>query len=437
MPSRKLTIEYLPVASLRLDPKNARLHSDGQIRQIAKSIEAFGFNVPVLVDANSQVVAGHGRLLACKLLGIAHVPAILLEHLSGAQRRAFMIADNRLTENSEWDNRLLAEQLMTLSQAELDFSVEVTGFEMGEIDVMIENLAPVGRCKDDPADAIPDSRTKPHVTRAGDLWALDRHRVYCGDARSEVSYSALMKGCRAQMVFADPGYDDPIGGYVTRPGKIHHHPEFISASGEMSPSEFTTFLMNIFAQIVRNTVEGTFHFICMDWRRSGEVISAARSVYSEFESLCVWVKDGAGRGSLYKSQHELIFVFKSGTKSRRNNVQLGKHRRYRTNVWQYPRVNSDLASSSIPRPTIKPVELVADAILDCSVRGSVVLDPFLGAGTSVIASERTGRACFGIELNPVHVDATIRRWQSLTRQQAVNALSGRTFNEIEQEITNG
>jgi hypothetical protein len=248
MPSRKLTIEYVPVASLHLDPKNARLHSDKQVQQIARSIETLGFNVPVLVDANSQVVAGHGRVLASKLLGIADVPVIRLEHLSQTQRLAFAIADNRLTENSEWDKRLLAEQLMTLSRAELDFSVEVTGFEVGEIDVMIENLAPAVRCKDDPGDAIPESRTK-LVTRAGDLWALDRHRVYCGDARSEISYSALMKDCRAQMVFTDPGFNDPIDGYVTGPGKIHHP----SASGEMSPSELTTFLVTIFAQMVRNT----------------------------------------------------------------------------------------------------------------------------------------------------------------------------------------
>jgi len=441
MLTRKLTIEYLPVTSLRVDPNNARLHGDRQVRQIAKSIEAFGFNVPVLVDANSQVVAGHGRLLAGKLLGIADVPVIRLEHLSETQRRAFMLADNRLTENSEWDKRLLAEQLITLSQAELDFSVEVTGFEMGEIDVMIENLEPAARRKDDPADAIPPPRKKPQVTRAGDLWTLDRHRVYCGDARSEISYSALMKDCRAQMVFTDLGCNDPIDGYVTRPGQIHPS-EFISASGEMSPSELTTFLMTIFAQIVRNTFDGTLHFICMDWRRSGELISAARSVYSEFNDVCVWVKDLAGRGSLYRSQHELVFVFKSGEKSQRSNIQLGKHSRYRTNIWQYPRVNSvsrtdDEASSSIVRPTIKPAELVADAILDCSVRGSVVLDPFLGTGTTVVAAERTGRCCYAMELEPAYVDTAVRRWQHYTGLAAIHEATGESFAQRAKEIADG
>ena len=439
MPSGTLTINYLPVASLRLDSKNARLHSDKQVRQIARSIEVFGFNVPILVDADLRVMAGHGRLLAGRLLGITDVPVIRLEHLSENQRRAFMLADNRLTENSEWDRRLLAEQLMTLSQAELDFSVEVTGFEVGEIDVMIENLAPAGRCKNDSADAISNRRTKPHVSRLGDLWTLDRHRVHCGDARSENSYSALMKDCRAQMVFTNPRYNDPVDGYVTGPRKVHQ-PQSAPASGETSPSEFTAFLMTIFAQIVRNTLDGTIHFICMDWRRSEELISAARSVYSEFDNVCVWVKDEAGHGSLYRSQHELIFVLKSGKKSHRNNIQLGKRRRYRTNVWHYPSLNSSSstpASSSVLHPTIKPVELVADAILDCTARGSIVLDPFLGTGTAVIAAERTGRLCFGMERDPTLVDTAVRRWQSFTGHAAVHNVTGKTFAQREREATDG
>ena len=439
MPSAQLKINYLPVASLRLDPTNARLHSDKQVQQIARSIEVFGFNVPILVDADLRVMAGHGRLLAGKLLGIADVPVIRLEHLSETQRRAFMLADNRLTENSAWDKRLLAEQLMTLSRAELDFSVEVTGFTVGEINMMVENLAAAGRSKNDPADAIPDRRTKPQVSRVGDVWTLDRHRVYCGDATSENSYSALMKDSRAQMVFTNPRYNEPLDGLVTGPRKVHQ-PQSIPVSGETSPSEFTSFLMTIFASMVRNTIDGTIHFICMDWRRSEELISAARSVYSEFKDVCVWVKDGAGQGPLYRSQHELIFVFKSGNKAQHNAVRLGKRRSHRTNVWNYPTVNAlpgERTSSSILRSTIKPVELVADAILDCSVRGSVVLDPFLGTGTTVIASERTGRICFGMELDSASVDTAVRRWQSLTGHTAVHNVTGETFAQHEREAADG
>jgi len=435
---RSLSVVSRPIADLRPDPNNPRLHTRNQIRQIARSIETFGFNVPVLIDAQGQLIAGHGRVLAAQFLGMSHVPTIRLEHLTGAQIHAFMIADNRLAENSVWDDRLLAEQLKELSTLDLDFNVEVTGFQMSEIDLMIEALAPASHGKDDPADQVPDSCTKPQVTRSGDLWVLDRHRIYCGDARNQVSYSALMKGRRAEMVFTDPPYNDPIDGYVTGFGKIHH-PEFLVASGEMSASEFTAFLTAVFAQLGRNTVDGALHFICMDWRHLTELLSAARSVYTELKNLCVWMKDNAGQGSLYRSQHELVFVFKSGKRPHRNNIQLGQYGRYRTNVWQYRRVNSlsrgtDEGNLSNLHPTIKPVELVADAILDCTARGDVVLDAFLGSGTTVIAAERTGRTCYGFELDPRYVDTIVRRWQAFTGQIAVLESTGRTFNDIEEEI---
>lgn len=437
MAQQVLSIEYRPLASLSFDPQNPRVHSNRQIRQIARSVETFGFNVPVLIDGKGQLIAGHGRVLAAQRLGMTQVPTIMLENLTETQIRAFMIADNRLTENSVWDDRLLAEQLKALAGLELDFSVDVTGFEMSEIDLMIEDLAPAGLDKDDPDDAIPDFGTKPQVTRAGDLWVLDRHRVCCGDARNGAAYSAVMGDRHADMGFADPPYNDPIDGYVNGFGKVHH-PEFAVASGEMSESEFTDFLQNVLAQLARNSVDGALQFICMDWRHSGELISAARPVYAEFKNLCVWVKDGAGQGSLYRSQHELVFVFKNGKRPHRNNIQLGQYGRYRTNVWQYRRVNSlsrgtDEGNLSVLHPTIKPVELVADAILDCTARGDVVLDPFLGSGTTVIAAERTGRACCGIELDPRYVDTIVRRWQVFTGQSAVQESTGRTFNEMEEE----
>jgi DNA modification methylase len=433
-----LSIVDCPIAELRLDPNNPHLHTKKQIRQIARSIETFGFNVPVLIDANCQLIAGHGRVLAAKLLGVTHVPTIRIEHLNEAQKRAFMIADNRLTENSEWDERLLAEQFKALAVLELDFSLEVTGFEIGEIDMKIDSLTPASRSVNDPADAIPDFGTKPHVTRAGDLWVLGRHRVYCGDARNRSAYSELMTDRRADVVFTDPPYNDPIDGYVTGFGKVHH-PEFAVASGEMSETEFADFLTNVFTQLARNSVDGALQFICMDWRHTGELISAARSVYTEFKNLCVWVKDNAGQGSLYRSQHELVFVFKNGKKPHRNNIQLGQYGRYRTNVWQYRRANSlshntDKGDVANIHPTIKPVDLIADAILDCTARGDVVLDPFLGSGTTVIAAERTGRYCYGLELDPRYVDTIIRRWQAFTGQNAICEPTGRTFNEIEEEI---
>ena len=434
---RDLLIEYIDIANLRPDPQNPRMHSDKQVRQIARSIESFGFNVPVLIDTDLQVIAGHGRLLAAKFLKMTKVPAIRIEHLSEAQRRAFLIADNRLTEKSTWDERLLAEQFEVLSTLDLDFSLDITGFEMAEIDTTIESLVPACSGEDDLSDAIPEPTAQHVVTESGDLWMLGRHRVLCGDARNREAYSTLMENRRAAMIFTDPPYNDPIDGYVVGFGKMHH-PEFEMASGEMSPSEFTAFLTSVLVQLGRSSTDGSLHFIFMDWRHAGELLAAARSVYSEFKNLCVWVKENAGQGSLYRSQHELVFVFKRGKNSHRNNIQLGQFGRYRSNVWHYRRASSLGRSTEEGQlnglhPTVKPVELVADAILDCTARGDIVLDPFLGSGTTVIAAERTGRTCYGMEVSPTYVDTIVRRWQSFTGLTAVHAITGKTFTAIEEE----
>jgi DNA modification methylase len=437
MPStRQLTIRYLPESSLRLDPKNPRFHSEKQIRQIARSIEAFGFNVPVVVDAKLQVIAGHGRVLASRQLKLAEVPTIQLDHLSDTQRRAFLIADNRLTENAAWDEQLLGEQLKCLSEAEIDFSLEVTGFEMAEIDLFIEGLASEGEAEEDRADALPTEFIC--VTRPGDLWCLGKHRVLCGDALDADSYSRLMEKKKASLLFTDPPYNVPIDGNTSGFGKTHYR-EFAMASGEMSEEQFTEFLRKSLAAAADNTLSGSMHFVCMDWRHMWQLLAAGTAIYSEFKNLCVWTKESGTMGSLYRSQHELVFVFKYGKTSHRNNIQLGKFGRNRTNVWNYPRANSFGRSSDegallTLHPTVKPVTLVADAILDCSARGELILDPFLGSGTTVIAAEKTGRTCYGLELDPQYVDIVVRRWQAFTGQNAQHATSGRLFNEIEKEV---
>ena len=434
--AQTLAVDYLPVVSLRLDPKNPRAHSDKQIQQIARSIQIFGFNVPVLVDASLRVIAGHGRLMACKLLGINKVPVIRLEHLSEHQTRAFMIADNRLTENADWDDRLLGEQLKILSEAELDFTLETTGFEMGEIDLFIENLAPADDGGDDPADLLPDPSLA-QVSRSGDLWKLGKHRVFCGDALSPKSYRVLMDGQRANVIFTDPPYNVPIAGHVSGNGKVHHR-EFVMASGEMSEAEFIDFLTDAFTLLAHHSLKGSLHYICMDWRHMRELLAAAGATYSELKNLCVWTKDNAGMGSFYRSQHELVFVLQNGASSYRNNIQLGRFGRSRSNVWHYPGANSFARSTKegdllALHPTVKPVALVADAIMDCSARGDLVLDPFLGSGTTVMAAERTGRVCFGMELDPGYVDIVIRRWQKFTNHEPVHQVTGQTFTQREEE----
>jgi DNA modification methylase len=432
-----LKVRLAAVCSLKLCARNPRIHSAKQLRQIARSIETFGFNVPVLIDGNLNVIAGHGRIMAAQLLGWKEVPTICLDHLTESQAKAFMIADNRLTENSTWDDRLLAEQLQELSALDLDFSLEVIGFDMGEIDFRIEEQKAPQTIDKDPADMLPEESSGPQVSRVGDLWLLGTHRVYCGSALEDASYEVLMQGDRAAMVFTDAPYNFSIQRNVSGLGSIRHR-EFVMASGDMTEAEFTTFLIRACSLLTRNSRNGSLHYLCMDWRHMSELLSAGRQVYSELKNLCIWAKDSPGMGSLYRSQHELIFVFKNGRGAHRNNVQLGQYGRNRGNVWHYAGVNSfaratDEGNLLALHPTVKPVALVLDAILDCTARGDAVLDGFLGSGTTVIAAERTGRCCYGLELDPLYVDTIVRRWQAYTGNVARHASSGKSFSQLEAE----
>jgi DNA modification methylase len=426
----RIEVVYRGIETLRPDPHNPRRHTRQQIKQIAESIQAFGFNVPILVDRDLQVIAGHGRLLACRELGWTEVPTISLDHLSEAQAKAFLIADNRLTEIATWDDRLLAEQLKELSVLDLDFRLEATGFHMGEIDFRIESLnAPAAA---DPDDDVEEPQG-PAVSRPGDLWLCGPHRLFCGNAVDAGAYRTLMAGEQAAMVFSDPPYNVPIDGHATGLGATQHR-DFAMASGEMDTAAFTRFLTDACGLLAANSRDGALHFIAMDWRHMGEILAAGRASYSALKNLCVWVKTNAGWGSLYRNQHELVFVFKKGIAQHRNNVELGKHGRNRTNVWEYGGANSfgrvsEEGNLLALHPTVKPVALVADAILDASARGEVVLDGFLGSGTTLMAAERVGRRCYALEIDPLYVDTAIRRWQRLTGDDARHAITGERFND--------
>jgi DNA modification methylase len=431
-----MSIVYRAIDQLKPDPNNARRHSKKQIRQIAHSIKAFGFNVPILIDRDENVIAGHGRLLACRELGMTVVATLCLDHLTPAQARAFMIADNRLSEIATWDDRLLAQQLKDLSLLGLDFTLELPGFEMAEIDLRIASLDDPPE-HDDPADLVPEVPAGPPISKVGDVWQLHRHRVLCGSALDSAAFVVLMGEKRATMVFSDPPYNVPIDGHASGLGATHHRP-FPMASGEMNRTEFTTFLGDAFRNLTAFSVNGSIHFICMDWRHLDELLTAGRDAYGELKNLCVWVKDNAGMGSLYRSQHELVFVFKHGRNGHRNNVQLGRFGRNRSNIWQYRRASSfarcgEEGNLLALHPTVKPVAMVADAILDCSARGDTVLDAFLGSGTTLIAAERTGRRCYGMELDSLYVDTIVRRWQALTGGSARHAAIGRSFDDLARE----
>jgi DNA modification methylase len=430
----QFSIVYRRIDDLKPDPVNPRRHSKKQIRQIANSIQTFGFNVPLLVDAGLKVIAGHGRLLACQELGWSEVPTLCLDHLSRAQARAFMIADNRLSEIASWDDQLLAEQLKELSLSGLDFSLEVAGFEIGEIDLRIGALETLPQRGDDPADVLGEVAAGPVISGPGDLWLLGRHRVLCGNVLDIAALRMLLGEERAEMGFADPPYNVKIDGHVTGLGKIHHR-SFAMAAGEMSRSAFAVFLATSLSHLAAFSTGGALLYICIDWRHVGELLAAGHEADTRLENLCVWVKDNAGMGSLYRSQHELVLVFRSGRGRHRNNVQLGRFGRSRSNVWHYPGVNSfsrqtEEGNLLALHPTVKPAALVADAILDCTNRGDIVLDGFLGSGTTVIAAENTARRCYGLEIDPVYIDTIIRRWQKLTGGSARHALSDRSFDDL-------
>jgi DNA modification methylase len=429
LPKPSLNVIRRPIDLLQPDPANARVHTKKQIRQIARSIQVYDFCVPLLIDADLRVIAGHGRLLAARQLGLPDVPTISLEHLTPAQAKAFAITDNRLTEIATWDDRLLGEQLRELSELDLNFSLDVTGFEIGEIDLLIEGVAPEA----DPADEVPRPQPGPAVCRPGDLWQLGPHRIHCGSAIEEEAYRLLMGEDRAAAVFTDPPYNVPIDGHASGLGAIHHR-EFAMASGEMDQGAFTQFLGQACELLARFSRDGSLHYLCMDWRHLRELLDAAQPVYSEWKNLCVWAKDNAGMGSLYRSQHELVLVFKKGRGRHRNNVQLGKHGRDRSNLWSYPGARSfsrtsDEGNLLAMHPTVKPVRLVADALLDSTARGDIVLDAFLGSGTTLLAAERVGRVCRGLEIDPLYVDTAIRRWQAHTGEDARHAATGCSFDE--------
>ena len=423
------SIEMLPPAQLKPYPRNARTHSKKQIRQLTASIERFGFTNPVLVDEGDQIIAGHGRVAAAVRIGLARVPVLRISHLSEVDKRAYILADNRLAEKAGWDREVLALELGELCEL-LPDEIDITGFETGEVDLLLSDLDDTP----DPADEVPAIASAVPVTRTGDLWQLGPHRLICGDARVGAVYARLMAGERAEMVFTDPPYNVPIQGHVLGRGASHR--EFAFASGEMNSAQFTAFLAEALGAAAEHSVDGSIHYVCMDWRHVAELIAAGTFVYTELKNICVWVKTNAGQGSFYRSQHEFVGVFKKGSAPHLNTFELGQHGRTRTNVWTYAGVNTFRAGRMdelAMHPTVKPVALVADAMKDCSRRKGLVLDPFMGSGTTIMAGEKVGRRVNGIECDPAYIDVAIRRWQAFTRKDAILDATGQTFEEVQAE----
>jgi DNA modification methylase len=425
-----LKIEYRSPHELRPYPSNARTHSKAQIRQITKSIRRFGFTNPVLISDTGEVIAGHARIEGAKLAGLDLIPTVRLSDLSEADRRAYILADNRLAEAAGWDREILAIELEGL--VELGFTdLELTGFTLADIDIRLEEASEKTQDPPGPEDELPHLG-KVTVSRHGDLWHVGPHRLLCGDAQNPADYDRLLQGELANLVITDPPYNVPIA-QVSGRGR-HRHPNFAMACGEKSEKEFIEFL-SVFLEYTKEVSQtGTIVFVFMDWRHIYELLTAARGLGLEFKNLVVWSKTNAGMGSFYRSKHELIAVFKNGDAPHLNTFELGQHGRYRTNVWEYAGVNTfreGRAEEIAMHPTTKPVALVADAIRDVSRRGNIVLDPFAGSGTTIIAAEKTGRKCYALELDPAYCDVIVRRHQAYTGKAATLDRDGRTFEDVE------
>jgi DNA modification methylase len=425
-------VAWVAIGDLKPFPGNPRRHPEEQIARLMRSIERV-WTSPILIDETRTILAGHARLEAAKRLGRSEVPTLTIAGLSAAEKRAVVIADNRLPEQAVWDFDLLREHFKQL--IEIDFDVELSGFSTGEIDLVLDGKpAPAAT---DPADDLTGLDEAPAVSRPGDVWKLGRHRLICGDALHDASYQALLHGDLAQMMVADPPYNVPINGHAVGRGKTRHR-EFTMAAGEMSEEAYTAFLGSFIRNTVAFSASGSIHYLFIDWRHLPELLAAARPLYLQWKNLLVWNKSNAGQGSFYRSKHELIGVFKNGSAPHVNNFGLGGKGRHRSNVLDYPSVNClhparrgelDL------HPTAKPVALIADLIRDCSRRNGIILDPFGGSGTTLLAAERTGRIARVIELDQLYVDIAVRRWEKTTGIAARHSELGLTFTEIAAERT--
>jgi DNA modification methylase len=427
--SRDLRPNLIAIERLRPLGRETRKHPRHQIKKLQRSLSEFGFVFPILITPDGEVIAGSALVEAALRSGLVEVPAVVITGLTEAASHTLRIALNRLSDDASWDLSQLKLEFQDVMMLEPELDLTLSGFEIAEIDLSLRS----GEAVSDRADELPViGATLRPVSKLGDLWLLGGHRVFCGSALDRSSYQQVMAVELARLWITDPPYNVRIVGHAA--GRLTGHREFAMASGEMTSEEYVAFLSRTLELMAAYSQDGALAFICMDWRHIAELCAAAKLFFPEFINLCVWHKTNAGMGSLYRSAHELVAIFKVGTKPHINNVQLGRYGRYRTNVWTYPGMNSfgkEREEALAGHPTVKPVALVEDAILDCSNRGDLVLDPFIGSGTTLIAAERAGRRCFGMDLDPGYVDLSLRRFRKATGIEPVHQQTGRTLAECE------
>jgi len=419
----RLEISYVPLDELRPSARKLRKLDPAHVREIASSINLLGFCDPLLIGHDNELIDGEARYEAAKQLGLDRVPCVRVEHLSQDEQRVLRLAVNRLAEKGQWDLDALKIEFEELVL--LDAPIEIAGFSPAKIDHVI-----LGDASESLEQGPLEPESSVAVARIGDVFQLGPHRIACGDATNPAVLARLLEGdAPARIILTDEPYNVKIAGNVTG----GRHREFAMASGEMTDAEFLAFnggwMANVLPYLCDGGVLGTF----IDWRGLPTVHSAAAQLGLIPLNLVVWAKTNAGMGSLYRPQHELFPLFKKGTAPHVNNVELGKRGRWRSNVWTYPgasSLGSDARRGLKDRPTVKPTAMLEDALLDLSNRGDVVIDPFLGSASTLIAADNTGPVCRGVELDPLYVDVVIRRYEATTGNPAVLVETGETFEAL-------
>ena len=414
-----MQIEQVAVESLIPYARNSRTHSDEQVAQIAASIKEFGWTNPILIDGESGIIAGHGRLLAARKLGMKEVPVIQLSGMTDTQKRAYIIADNKLALNAGWDDELLG---LELSELDLEgFDLELTGFTQEEIDALNPEQIPEGLTDE---DAVPELQAEP-VSNLGDVWILDKHRVMCGDSTSQDAFDALMAGQRGDVVFTDPPYGMTYGGGRRAGAKPKNREKFgtranfgVIKGDDLRGEDLTALVRDALLTAKTGCKDGSAFYVCFPWRTYSEFEVGLIEIGLEPSACIVWDKKYIGLGNAnYRPQHEFIFYVKGG-------AWYGD--RAQSDVWSMSRA----AGADYVHPTQKPVELVERALGNSSKAGDIVVDCFGGSGSTLIACEKTGRHARLMELDAKYVDVIVRRWQDFTGKQATLEATGQTFDDI-------
>ncbi len=420
---RDLKITRRSPTTLQLLGRSTRQHPKDQLKKIAEIVKTYGIVLPILIDSKDYVVDGWGFVLVARELGLQEIPVVCNSDLSETQLRALRIALNKVSELSSWNDAELKLEIEEILQIDPGLPLAI---DNPTLDMILDGN---GADEEDECPVTPMKRET--ISRLGDQFQCGEHIIRCGNALNADDYASLLGAGPANMMFADGPYNVPIAGHVTRSKSAQAH-DFPMGKGELSPAKFEAFLTTAFGLAAKHLRNGAISFVCIDWRGLSVTLAAGNAVFSKLLNLCVWHKPNAGMGSLYRSQHELVLVYKLGTEPHTNNVHLGRYGRNRTNVWSY--ISQNILSGSSKgklalHPTVKPVAMIADAIRDCSNRGDIILDPFGGSGTTMIAAEKTGRRARLLELNPIYVDVAIQRWQRLTGQTSYHAETGRPYGD--------